>query len=57
MSTKIQIVKRLEIIKSLIELEDEDMIHIQIDKLKEEKNDELEEIIKILENDDYSNIT
>jgi hypothetical protein len=49
-STKVQIVKRLEIIKSLIELEDEDMIHIQIDKLKSEKNDELSNIIKILEN-------
>lgn len=56
MSTKVQIVKRLEIIKSLVELEDEDMIHIQIDKLKEEKNDELKEIITILENDDYSKI-
>jgi hypothetical protein len=34
MSTKVQIVKRLEVIKNLIELEDEDTIHIQIDKLK-----------------------
>lgn len=56
MSVKVQIVKRLEVIKNLIELEDEDSIHAQIDKLKLEKNDELNEIITILENDDYSKI-
>jgi len=56
MSTKVQIVKRLEVIKTLIELEDEDMIHIQIDKLKSENNAELKEIINILENDDYAKI-
>ena len=56
MSTKVQIIKRLEIIKNLIELEDEDMIHIQIDKLKSENNDELNEIIDILEQDDYEKI-
>jgi len=56
MSTKVQIVKRLEIVKTLIELEDEDMIHIQIGKLKSENNTELKEIITILENDDYSKI-
>ena len=56
MSKKVQIIKRLEIIKNLIELEDEDMVHIQIDKLKAENNDELTEIITILENDDYSKI-
>ncbi len=56
MSTKIQIIKRLEVIKNLIELEDEEMIHIQIEKLRAEENSELNEIIKILENDDYENI-
>jgi nucleoside-triphosphatase THEP1 len=56
MSTKIQIIKRLEIIKNFIELEDEDMIHLQIDKLKSENNTELNEIIKILINDDYEKI-
>lgn len=56
MSTKIQIIKRLEIIKNLIELEDEDMIHLQIEKLKSERNDELDDIIMILENDDYTKI-
>jgi len=56
MSTKIQIIKRLEIVKNLIELEDEDMIHIQIEKLKSEKNRELDSIIKILEDDDYEKI-
>ncbi len=56
MSTKIQIIKRLEIIKNLIELEDEDSIHTQIEKLKLENASELDEIITILENDDYENI-
>jgi len=56
MSTKIQIIKRLEIIKNLIELEDEETIHRQIDILKSEKNDELKKIITILENDDYTKI-
>jgi len=56
MSTKIQIIKRLEIIKNLIELEEEEMIHIQIEKLKSENDDELLDIIKILENDDYTKI-
>lgn len=56
MSTKLQIVKRLEVIKTLIELEDEDMIHTQINKLKSENNTELKEIITILENDDYNKI-
>lgn len=56
MSTKVQVVKRLEVIKNLIELEDEEMIHLQIEKLKSENNNELEEIISILENDDYTKI-
>jgi len=56
MSTKIQIIKRLEIIKNLIELEDEESIHTQIEKLKEENSNELNEIIVILENDDYEKI-
>jgi exodeoxyribonuclease-5 len=55
-STKVQIIKRLEVIKNLIELEDEDSIHFQIEKLKEENNEELKEIITILENDDYTKI-
>lgn len=53
MSTKIQIVKRLDAIKNLIELEDEEMIHLQIERLKQEDNQELEEIIGLLESDDY----
>jgi len=56
MSTKIQIIKRLEIVKTAIELEEEDLVHLQIKKLKEENNDDLDEIIEVLENDDYSNI-
>jgi len=56
MSTKIQIIKRLEIIKNFIEIEEEDMIHLQIEKLKQEKNSELDNIINILENDDYGKI-
>lgn len=56
MSTKIQIIKRLEMVKNAIELEEEDLVHLQIEKLKQENNNELNEIIKILENDDYSKI-
>lgn len=56
MSTKIQIIKRLEIVKNFIELEDEDSVHRQIEVLKKENNNELNEIIKILENDDYEKI-
>ncbi len=56
MSKKIQIIKRLEIIKNLIELEDEESIHIQIEKLKSQNDNELDKIIQILENDDYTKI-
>ena len=56
MSTKIQIIKRLEMVKNAIELEEEDLVHLQIDKLKAENNNELNQIIKILEDDDYSRI-
>lgn len=38
MSTKVQIIKRLEIIKSAIELEDDDVVEIQVDKLKAEND-------------------
>ncbi len=56
MSTKIQIIKRLEMVKNAIELEEEDLVHQQIEKLKAENNNELNNIIKILEDDDYSKI-
>jgi len=56
MSTKIQIIKRLEFIKNFIELEDEDSVHVQIEILKKENSSELDEIINILVNDDYEKI-
>lgn len=56
MSKKVQNIKRLEIIKNLIELEEEESIHEQIKKLKAQNDSELDEIIEILENDDYSKI-
>ena len=56
MSTKIQIIKRLEMVKNAIELEEEEVVHLQIEKLKQEQNSELDKIIEILENDDYENI-
>lgn len=56
MSTKIQIIKRLDTIKNFIELEDEDMVHLQIERLKAENNSDLDEIIALLEADDYEKL-
>jgi flagellar biosynthesis GTPase FlhF len=56
MSTKTQIIKRLDAIKNLIELEDEEMIHLQIDRLKQENNPDLAEIIRLLEADQYESL-
>ena len=56
MSTKIQIVKRLDAIKNFIELEDEEMVHLQIERLKKENNPELADIIALLEADEYESL-
>jgi hypothetical protein len=57
MSTKVQIIKRLEMIKSAIELEDDDIVQMQVKKLQEENNEELKTIIEIILKEDYSLIS
>lgn len=57
MSTKVQIVKRLEIIKAAIELEDDDIVVQQIGKLQSENDDQLSKIINLIQNEDYSKIS
>ena len=49
-----QIIKRLEIIKSSITIDDEDIIELQVIKLKELDTDSgVKNILKKLENQDY----
>ena len=49
MSVKVQIVKRLESLKTSLELDDYDIIDMHIMKLKKENNDNLKEIISMVE--------
>ena len=57
MSTKVQIIKRLEILKSSIELEDNEIIAMQIKKLEEENDANLTTILELVKNEDYSKIS
>jgi hypothetical protein len=56
MSVKVQIIKRLEILKSAIELEDEDIIELQLLKLENENDLELLAIIELVKSKNYSEI-
>lgn len=56
MSVKVQIIKRLEILKSAIELEDEDIIELQLIKLEKENDLELSVIIELVKSKNYSDI-
>ncbi len=57
MSTKVQIIKRLEILKNSIELEDNDIVELQLKKLEEENDENLSTIIELVKNEDYSKIS
>lgn len=48
-----QILKRLEIIKSSIAIEDDEIVEMQITKLKQNANETVQRIISLLENRDY----
>lgn len=57
MSTKVQIIKRLEILKNSIELEDSELIDMQVKKLEEENDKNLTTILELVKNEDYSKIS